>query len=288
MSSIVIAKIGTDGNDYQKILDYGGEVFSVPTTLDSAYEYDPKTILEHDEWFKITRFSEKTYCLDLIKKNFDSVDFTVFKNDNFGKIEYIFSYLDNVYCFQRVTSAKQIRQKLIEFGDSFKVEESLDKVPKSFAKLINRASIYLKVFPDAIYHMENDVLYFRSLKDISKIFLGIDELYREATEDEVVNFLGKNFIKLSDGFSSDNVKTQNRKRIVPALEIMNKLSVEENNNMFLYIEEYCPKLEKINNKFVIANESSLKDLLNGIDQRYYTTPISGERRLANSVISLGK
>jgi len=73
---------------------------------------------------------------------------------------------------------------------------------------------------------------------------------------------------------------------VPALEIMNKLSVEENNNMFAYIEEYCPQLEKSDNKFVIDSENSLKDLLNAIDQRYYTTVIGGERRLANSVIRL--
>ena len=288
MSSVVIAKIENDENEYQRLLGSEDDIFIAPITLDSAREYDPKTILESDEWFKITNFSEKKYCLNLFKQTFDSVDFSDFKNDNFGKIEYIFSFQDNVYYFQRVTSAKQIRQKLIELGDSFEFTESLDKVPKGFAKLTNRASIYLKAFPDAIYHTIDNALYFRSLKDISKIFIGIDELYREATENEVANFLGRNFIKLSEGFSSDNVKAQNRKRIVPALEIMNKLSVGENNNMFSYIGQYCPQLEKIDDKFVINSEQSLKDLLYGIDQRYYTTPIGGECRLANSVILLNK
>jgi len=198
--SIVIAKIGTDGDTYQKLLHCEDEIFTMPDTLESACEYDPKTMLEPGEWFKITDFSQKAYCLSLLKSDFDSTEFCSFENDNFGKIEYIFSYKDNIYCFQRVTSAKQLRQKSIEFGDSFEVSESLNKFPRGLAKLIDRAYIYLKIFPDAIYCNERDALYFRSLKDISKIFIGIEGLYREATENEVRNFLNKNFIHLIDGF----------------------------------------------------------------------------------------
>ena len=39
-------------------------------------------------------------------------------------------------------------------------------------------------------------------------------------------------------------------------------------------------------KFEISSEQNLKMLLYGIEQRFYTTLIGDEKRLANSVISL--
>jgi hypothetical protein len=41
-----------------------------------------------------------------------------------------------------------------------------------------------------------------------------------------------------------------------------------------------------NQAFKIATEEDLKALLYGIEQRYFTTPVGNERRLANSIISL--
>ena len=38
--------------------------------------------------------------------------------------------------------------------------------------------------------------------------------------------------------------------------------------------------------FKIENENDLKVLIFGIEQRYYTTRIGSERRLANSVLTL--
>lgn len=58
-------------------------------------------------------------------------------------------------------------------------------------------------------------------------------------------------------------------------------------NIFSYIGEYCPSLKTPDNKFAVNSEDELKLLLYGIEQRFYTTLVGGERRLANSVIPLG-
>ena len=71
-----------------------------------------------------------------------------------------------------------------------------------------------------------------------------------------------------------------------ALETLRSLSKEEQLTIFNYIRNYCPELDNKDNKFTIHNEDTLKKLLYGIEQRYYTTPVGEERRLANSVISL--
>ena len=42
------------------------------------------------------------------------------------------------------------------------------------------------------------------------------------------------------------------------------------------------------NSFEVGSENELKMLLYGIEQRFYTTPVGGEKRLANSVITLNQ
>lgn len=39
--------------------------------------------------------------------------------------------------------------------------------------------------------------------------------------------------------------------------------------------------------FEVGSEDELKMLLYGIEQRFYTTVVGGEKRIANSVIPLG-
>lgn len=59
--------------------------------------------------------------------------------------------------------------------------------------------------------------------------------------------------------------------------------------MLHYINQYCSntlKYDSQNNKVDIANDNDLKTILYGIDQRFYTTDLSKEKRLANSVIRI--
>ena len=51
--------------------------------------------------------------------------------------------------------------------------------------LHNDPIIILNNFPNALYHKQDDVLYFQKLDSIKLIFNNIDSLYREATQEEV-------------------------------------------------------------------------------------------------------
>lgn len=53
--------------------------------------------------------------------------------------------------------------------------------------------------------------------------------------------------------------------------------------MFSYIQEYCPTVTFKKKSFEIKTEDDLKNVLFGIDERYYTTQFGKEKRLANSV-----
>jgi hypothetical protein len=257
----------------RKVISSDSDIFRKPDGIENSVDYSAAQLIEDDEWFRLSAFSEKTYCPYFLKQEFSSVNFDSIGRDDFGKIVYLCGVQNGLYYFQRVTPARQINRKVIFFGDQCKYEE-------------NSASISLNEYADAICDSTTNMLYFRKLHDISAIFDGIDELYREATDDEVKNFLGYQFIELTQSFATDNVGTNNRKRIAMAVETLKRFSDDEKKKVFDYIKDYCPDLVAENSKFSIHNEDSLKKLLYGIEQRYYTTLVGDERRLANSVITI--
>ena len=99
----------------------------------------------------------------------------------------------------------------------------------------------------------------------------------------------EDFIDVVDGYSVDDVKTANRRRIKAAMEKYSSFTPEQRNQLPGYIARYCPglKYDQEKKKFAVADEKDMTSLLNGINQRYYTTELDSELRLANSVTVLG-
>ena len=157
------------------------------------------------------------------------------------------------------------------FGEGFRYQSNCEEI------IIND-------YPDAVYCKNTDTLYFKKLEPIVGIFKGIDELYREATDGETEEFLQNDFVVLRNEYDASKVKTANRKRIALAMKTLSALNTEEKRNIFQYIGEYCPDLRTENNAFLVGSEDELKMVLFGIEQRFYTTPVGDEKRIANSVI----
>lgn len=133
---------------------------------------------------------------------------------------------DNDVYFQKVTPSLFLKQKTIFFGDAAVVEDDKQRL------VVNSQ-------PDAIYIAAIGTLAFKSLATISSIFPGIDELYKEATQEEVRQFLKEPFIKLTNGFDAEKVSKTNRKRIALALEKLAALPAQDKQAMILYINAYC-------------------------------------------------
>ncbi|MBY0499047.1 MAG: hypothetical protein K2P74_05495 [Nitrosomonas sp.] len=75
-----------------------------------------------------------------------------------------------------------------------------------------------------------------------------------------------------------------------AISTLAEMPDEDRNQMLLYIHSYCEeqlKFDAENNKLKIKSDQELKFLLYGIEQRFYTTLIGKEKRLANSVQLIG-
>lgn len=260
---------------YRKMLSTNENVFAeISEIVEASSVYTPGALLENGEWFKIENASQQRYAIDIISANFETVDFDSLSRTDFQKIDFLFVKNGPTTYFQNVSKSKLVsKRKFGSIGEGFQYQSNCEE-------------IVVNDYPDAIHCSETDTLYFRKLESIVGIFKGIDELYREATDSETEQFLQNEFIVLKDDYGTSNVKTANRKRIALATKTLEELSQEDRANICLYIGEYCPDLKTEDNAFAISNEEELKMVLFGIEQRFYTTPVGGEKRMANSVISM--
>jgi hypothetical protein len=272
MNHLLAKTKGRNGNFFKVISNK--QIFDMPDDLNNSVEYNSDYKLEDDEWFAVTEFSEKEYCIDFLTTRLISTDYNQLARVEYTNVEYLVAYQTGIYCFQKLSSSQIIRKKYFSISDQ--------------PDLVNSPIIVINQVPDAIYVKDDDILYFKRLPAIMTIFKGIYELYKEATQEETEEFLQNGFIDLDESFTADSVKKANRKRIAMVQETLKKFKPKEKKQIFSYIREYCADLEFDENdeNFSISNEDDLKKLLYGIEQRYYTTRIGNEKRLANSIISI--
>lgn len=241
--------------------------------FNSCVDYSPDHNLDEDSWFKIQSFSEKSYCQHFLKVDFLATEYDDLPKNLFAQIAYLCGVQDGDFYFQKITPSQFLTKKMIAFGEAAKLE-------------VSDSRLVVNSQPDAIYFKKENMLVFRSLATISSVFKGIDELYKEATDDEVKDFMKEPFIAPKDNFDMSKVSKPNRKRIALAMDTLKKMSDEDRKSMLSYVGSYCSEKLKIDEKLSavqISTDNELKLLLYGIEQRFYTTPFGKERRLANSV-----
>lgn len=273
MNHLLAKTKGRKGNFYTVLSDK--VFFNYPDDLINSIQYNVDYKLEDDEWFSISDFSGKDYCFKFLTMPFISTEYDQINFNDYSKIDFLVAHQSGAYFFQKLSSSQVIERKFFTISQN---PEFID----------NKKIIVLDYFPDAIYVKETDVLYFKRLTAITTIFKGIDELYKEATQEETKDFLNNDFIQLENEYSAEKVKKANRKRIAMAMDTLQTFTSRQKQTIFKYIKEYCADLafDKDNQTFSISSEEDLKKLLYGIEQRYYTTKLGNEKRLANSVITL--
>lgn len=262
-------------NKYRKLLSTDENLYCSPDELiESSCPYTPGATLETGEWFKISEFSEKDFSIEITQKDYETVDYDSLQKAEYSQVDYLFAKIDDNLFFQNISKSKLVKKKgILGFGEGYRYERETE-------------ILFINEYPDAIYIPAEDALYFQRLEPIANIFGGISELYREATEHEVEEFLQNDFIDLTDGFESSKVKVANRKRIAMAMDTLSKMHDDDKKQIFAYICDYCPDVATPEQKFKVGSEENLKMVLFGIEQRFYTTLVGGEKRIANSVVPL--
>lgn len=268
----LLAKIKGQDAEFLKVMSYEREIFDMPD-LSNNQVYLPSYKLEDGEWYKLDNFLSRGYENSLIGITFNSTDYNQITKKQYSKINYLCSKQGEFFLFQKMFSPSLLNKKWFQISDAPTLE-------------IDKPIIILNSFADAVYDINGDNLYFRNIARIKSMFRGIEELYREATQAEVDAFLKQDFISLEETFTSNNVKTANRKRIAMAIDTLNQFTQEDKKQIFQYIRSYCEEVPIDDGTFLVGTEEHLKKILYGIEQRYYTTPLGNEKRLANSILKL--
>ena len=274
----VFAKIRERGkaDKYRKVLSTEKEIYRTGKDLiQGVYPYTAGASLQPEEWFKLEGASKSDYAIDLICNDYESVDHEQLQNNEFARIDFLFVEIQNSIFFQKINKAGVTKKGFCKIGDEYQY-------------LNETKFIAINEYPDAIYIKDEDALYFQNIGRVNGIFKRISDLYREATEQEVEQFLQNDYILLEEGFSARAVKIPNRKQIALLGNTLSQMDARKKKKMFLYFREYFPELVTEDNRFKIATDDDLKIVLSGVGERFYTTPVGGEKRLANSVIPLNR
>ena len=263
--NIVMAKVGKEfKNVLSKNIDIVDEFH-----INSSSPFAPSYKLEEDEWYRLDNFLDTNFFTEECKDDFSTVNLNQISNSEYEKVVCVSIFQNRKKYFYRITPSLYINKKFV-------LDYSGDPKIVKYKKQIE-----IKNEPDAIYDSENDALYFKHIGKIKLIFPGIEELHREATQEEVDDFISSDFIKL-DGIQSQLIGVLNRKRIADIGNKFNRLSNDKKIVLVQYAKDKAG-LELEEDKLVVKNDKDLKNLLFALDQRYYYADVYEENRVANSV-----
>lgn len=244
--------------------------------FDHVKEYNDEYKLQEGEWFVIENFKSKPYFKEWLKEPFNAGEYCQLQVDEYLGLKFLCAVQDgNKFMFQRLYSGSVFKNNTF-------LSFSLEGEPHL---LNNNQLIVINKEPDAVYNLAENRLYFKHIPTVKPIFPGIEELYREATNEEVETFLHLDFIQPSNNFTADKVKTPNRRRIKEAKDIYDNYTLQDKEALKEYAQKYRPNLNYNPNEGAcqIADDEQLKDLIYCILQRFYTTEIGGQKRVAHSV-----
>ncbi|HFK5504967.1 hypothetical protein [Elizabethkingia anophelis] len=270
MATFIYGKVKRKHNIF-RVIETEEEVYNTSQLNLVGVDYNPATLIENEELYKVSQFSQSGYSFDFINNDLNSVNHDQITRNDLTKLSFICTVQDNLYFFQIVNSSIYISKKWF----------SIDELTLETEKPI----ITVNSFADAIYDKNNDILYFKKLPAAQKIFKGMDQLYKEATAHETEVFLQNDFLDVNSSFNNSNVSVPNRKRIALVMQTLNNLSHAERQAVYSYTSHYS-QVSFEDGKFKIETDDDLKFVLWGIEQRFYTTLIGSEKRIANSIISI--
>ena len=246
-----------------------------PTQL-TKVSYNSTGILQADEWFEVD-LNTLTDVSDPLEKLNRQVNnrLPVISRIQYKDILYIVfkkANEDYYYVQKILPSAKVYGKQLVSFS--------------SQPDLIEQPIVIIADVPDAIYEISTRKLIFKKLSTMASIFDGLNTLYREATESEVISFFNLGgLLAVDPSYTFDDVGVQNRKNITKALEAYNNYTPQIQQNLHSYILNLGLPIDA-NGKYIIDSETSLKDFIYAVQERFYTTQASMQDRLAQAYVPL--
>lgn len=246
----------------------------IPTIRESIL-YSPEANLEDGEWFRMEKIKASGIINEIIDKPFNQQKYNLITKEEFEYMHHMVIVQNENAYFQKISTKHLISAPVVMFNS------------KPSIKKTNKMLILDDKF-DAIYNFSSDTLYFKKYNALTAIFDGVTEYYKEATDEVVKKFLENDFLEIHGTFDECKVSKPNRKRVGLLVDKMDSFSVPEKQIIADYIVDYIEDMKKTDdgNKLIINNDEDLKHVLMGYLERYFTTIITNEAKLATGVMPI--
>ena len=172
----------------------------------------------------------------------------------------------NNVCLKRIFPTEHIKsKKILSFNDAPTFKREDDKI-----------TISSRV--DVFYNISDKKLYFRKFNTLKSVLMEAVKFYREATKEEVKAFFAEDKFVFKDSIL-DNATDKFRKRLGQLLDSGINISDPELMKKYeKYDKQYKNKLKKKDGKYLLKTKAELENFVELIEEKFYKTPISKEKR----------
>lgn len=235
--------------------------------------YNPNYKLEEDQIFVI-KDVDKFITNKEILENFETKASTYeeLEADKWSKVAVLVFSKNNTNYYQRVIGKKYLNTKVVLnfFSKGPQITEEVEGITLNSNSFI-------------IYDIKNKKLYFKNFLEVSKIFKGIEILYREATEEEVKKFFSNDLVDEKSAIGFENITSAKRKKILLALSELEK--GKEIEKLRAYGKKYYPSHFK-SDKILVNTLDNIDVLINVVHEHCYTSEVTNQKKIANSTMDL--
>jgi hypothetical protein len=274
--------IFSEENDNLSVIEDG---FCFPViTLEKEFQLD--YTLDTNEWFyvnlddneKAQMISNYLMALEssadtnnIVNRQYSElVAFYLISKDLDGKLGIIFNRIFDKYYIVSKTFLK------------FSLNEACVSKEENVVEFNNRV--------DAYWDDVTSKLYFKNYSFVKPLFEGIEKFYRCATSEEVNAFVDSEFFQIEDSFKRDKLGERALKHIA---EIIDQKAIDLNDVAIRvlyneYANDYSESGFLISNigKFILTKSADLTNVINLLQEKYYTSQITREKRVANSTTKI--
>lgn len=148
----------------------------------------------------------------------------------------------------------------------------------------NSSLIMLTGKTDVFWEADTNRLYFKNFRTAKSIFPSLDKFYRKANEQDLQKFATHPLIDIS----SNKIFGERSLRKIAMMIDEKSLDSKNISELQAYAKEYNQEMPLINNnKIKISNNKDIDTLYKLVNELFYTTPRSHEKRAANSFQKIG-
>lgn len=245
--------------------------FYLPPPISQSTKYNPEKKLESNEWFyvELSQAQVESMIMPYLSNASSSADLNKSIQSDYSVIEVVYRVIDQQVIFTKITESFKIRNRLLlKFHDT---EE---------AELVREEhSIEFTGKKDAYFNGSNK-LYFKDFGKIKSLFPGIEIFFREATHEEKTAFLENDLFDV-ENIDPDKIGQRDSSRIAVVLND-SSIGLTDGSNKGKILKaarEYSDLGIEINenDKLIIKDNSDLKQVLDLVTSRYYTSEITGQK-----------